>query len=505
MTTKIHPAALLMSVIGVVITMAGTALASETEYIFHWAPGDTSFHITDADAGAAADIEIRFDTATQKLSFEMTLEPPTVNPSDWLARAFTLVLSPGPYPFPGGGEYAVFYFDATDINNPRLSVYPYSANECCQDSLSFITEDKICTSVNPASCPGWIDDIVALNLSNGSRVFRFTIDAAFINNLVLANPNINGVPWKGTGFQELVGVWLTPLGHPDVAFTYGEDGFITDLNVGPPGAHHLGFYDGSNMATVRDPICEGVPSQPTTVAVGQNFSFNFSGSDPDNDALTLTYSGVPAGATMTPESGATQNGLIRGTFSWIPAQSDNNTSHTISITFTDEEGRRAQCPFSVNVPPSVPPQCEDDDITAIKAAIDSTTDQQAHLVRVLTSKYVRAAKGTSLENEAKKFRKLANAKANALYTDSWTIVWTTLPTAITTCSNDEFCVQLSYTSNVASVDRNSAELLALTEDVRAALAGAGRGTKKAGRSARALRAKNKTLIANVPTVTTVCQ
>jgi len=70
-----------------------------------------------------------------------------------------------------------------------------------------------------------------------------------------------------------------------------------------------------------------------SVQAGTQVSFNINVTDAENDAISLTATGVPSGATFNPLTDAATPAT--GTFSWTPTSSDNGT---YTITFTANDG-----------------------------------------------------------------------------------------------------------------------------------------------------------------------
>jgi hypothetical protein len=80
----------------------------------------------------------------------------------------------------------------------------------------------------------------------------------------------------------------------------------------------------------RDVTISAVPSGSQTIAENEQITVNVSGDDPDGGSLTLSATGVPAGASWTPETGV---------FSWTPNY-DAATGSPYSVEFTATSGMK---------------------------------------------------------------------------------------------------------------------------------------------------------------------
>lgn len=92
------------------------------------------------------------------------------------------------------------------------------------------------------------------------------------------------------------------------------------------------------------PTLSGTP--PTTVAAGTTYLFQAQGSDVDADALTFSATGLPAWATLNPQTGA-----LSGT----PAESDVGTTADIVISVSDGEASAALPAFRITITSALPP------------------------------------------------------------------------------------------------------------------------------------------------------
>ncbi len=126
---------------------------------------------------------------------------------------------------------------------------------------------------------------------------------------------------------------------------------------GTPGTANAGEYisilisvsDGQTSATLpafsivvsvanRAPSIAGTP--PTSVTVGQSYSFTPTASDPDGDALTFSISGKPDWANFN---------ISSGRLSGTPTEADVGTTPLIVITVSDGQAGTALAAFTIQV------------------------------------------------------------------------------------------------------------------------------------------------------------
>ncbi len=103
---------------------------------------------------------------------------------------------------------------------------------------------------------------------------------------------------------------------------------------------------GGTSVSNQPPVCTLNGPTNSTTSPGTAFSFSLTGTDPNGGVLTVTNSGLPAGATLTPTSGAAPLNL---TFNWTPTLAQGGQSYPISVTFTDPQGATSFCTFTVTV------------------------------------------------------------------------------------------------------------------------------------------------------------
>ncbi len=530
---------------------SSTAFASDTEYMYAWDKADgigDVFHpilpeAVEDDAGVFERVEFSFDSATNLLTVEVEFSTnpagrcESVDYGPRIPTLLSLVLSNGKMP-DGIGEFAAFYLDYT-AGTPILTVYNYNGNMSSWDSESYLGNDKICTSLNPATCVGWLQNLSVTDDLSGNRIFSFTVDTTSIINFPITETSPFALPWLGAQFEELVGYWMFSYAYPNMSITYTPGGYIADVdfgmndNTGEPQCGdqcYSGFFDGKYKETERDSFCEGA-SGSYTVNVGELFETTFQATNPDNEEITVTYTGIPIGALVTPADGTTELGQLDGTFTWTPSEDQGGQTYPIGINFIDEDGLEIACPFEIIVPEGevdclgVPGgdaeydrcgvcdgdgmsciDCEDFDVENILLGLDGVADAQANIVKKLTRTYKKAAKGTSQEKSAKKFRKKTNLRADELFTENWTFTWST-PTIVTQCAESEFCVEVSNVASIEQYNVNSDELFQLAKQTKRKIKKITKLKKKVRKlvkEAKALNAESFALSTTVPTSQSVC-
>lgn len=92
------------------------------------------------------------------------------------------------------------------------------------------------------------------------------------------------------------------------------------------------------------PAISGTPA--STVTAGTTYLFQAMATDADGDTLTFSITGMPAWATLNPQTGM---------FSGTPAEGDVGTTADILISVTDGEATAALSAFRITVASALPP------------------------------------------------------------------------------------------------------------------------------------------------------
>lgn len=103
---------------------------------------------------------------------------------------------------------------------------------------------------------------------------------------------------------------------------HGENGDTFDDTVA--GDYRIG-NSAPDLASIGD----------KTIDEGQNLNFIVSATDADGDAVSLSASGVPAGASFTSDGDSDGDGTYNATFDWTP---DFDKAGTYDVTFVADDG-----------------------------------------------------------------------------------------------------------------------------------------------------------------------
>ena len=96
----------------------------------------------------------------------------------------------------------------------------------------------------------------------------------------------------------------------------------------------------TTAAVNNPPTVTGTP--PTSVVVGQTYSFQPGGSDPDGDVIAYGIANKPAWARFS-----TTTGRLSGT----PSASDVGTTSNVVIAVSDSKSNATLAPFAITVTP----------------------------------------------------------------------------------------------------------------------------------------------------------
>lgn len=131
-------------------------------------------------------------------------------------------------------------------------------------------------------------------------------------------------------------------GTPTSSHVGTTTGIVIRVSDGTASAALPTFSLTVNATANRPPVVSGIP--PTSVTVGNAYSFTPNGSDPDGDTLTWSIAAKPGPATFN---------VSTGRLSWTP--SSTGTWSNIVITATDSRGAAVSLPaFSITAVPAPP-------------------------------------------------------------------------------------------------------------------------------------------------------
>ncbi len=172
-------------------------------------------------------INSTFDTNTDAFTWNVSFADGVARDTD----GYWLVVGPGPNPKGHAFEYAMIYFDASTINNVRVSIYRYNGQN--SDNSYTNPGDLLASSL----IGGPTNIVASASQTGGTRNFNLSLDATYINGL-FGPP---GQPdWEGINYGANIGVWFHPLGGLTTAynansrltsFSYARSGWV-DLENG---------------------------------------------------------------------------------------------------------------------------------------------------------------------------------------------------------------------------------------------------------------------------------
>ena len=402
------------------------AFAVEYEYFIE-DPAAVDPTGTDPSAGKLEELYAYYNSSTKVFQWRTEFSPVDGK----LPDGYWLAVNNGPNPKGHAGELALLYADFTDPNDPILTVYAYngangfsSYREGCIGADCAIpgvtTPDRIQSSLVDTGLV--LDFTVDDTTVPGNRIINLKIDASVIRDHTPLNPDPEGGPWYGLGFDTEIGYWFhTTSSLP--RFLYcdkgSKDEVCTDVAAGQSSVDFLqvfgatpgigwtrGHYDKHGLEANTVPHCTGLlfagntgpalsksrdPQHQYSLAkaekivgspgcieleINKPFKAALIGGDGDGDKLTVSYSGVPTGALIDPPSGASQFPPFPVNFSWTPTLTDAGSSHLVDILF-DDGLSEVSCPLSFCVPEDQPPVCD----LAITGTPECAGPEEATVVR----------------------------------------------------------------------------------------------------------------------------
>jgi len=196
-----------------------------------------------SNGGQIDRITARFNDSNNRLDWSVEF-------GNQVTEGFTLALSPGQNPKNHPGELALFYFDASDMNNPRLTSYAYNG----ENNISSYEDGDTSTpgdqtpdliTVDSQLRSGDIKVSVDDN-TDGTRTLGFSIDAT---SIIEHNPLFPSATedWTGASFAEKIGIWFHTFRNFDAS--YDDEGRLISLNKSGEG-----WFDGANIQTQVIPL-----------------------------------------------------------------------------------------------------------------------------------------------------------------------------------------------------------------------------------------------------------
>lgn len=121
-----------------------------------------------------------------------------------------LVLSDGPNPKQHDKEFAIFYLDASDVNDTKLTAYAYNG----QNSSNSWKSNEFLGS--------W-DNAIQVEDNGDERTISFELDASGLNAADVSDS------WKGAQFGENIGIWFHAGNRTNAE--YNADGSLSSFNT----------------------------------------------------------------------------------------------------------------------------------------------------------------------------------------------------------------------------------------------------------------------------------
>lgn len=183
-------------------------------------------------AGTVSNVNASFDTNTNKFTWNLSFNDGAAKDTD----GYWLVVGPGPTPRGTADEYAIMYFDASNLAAPTVSIYRYNG---LNDATSFVNPGDLLASTRIG---GQTTITASASQGGGARNFNLMVDATTINALFPGQ-----VPdWKGVKFADQIGFWLHPLAGLVTSYSGNN---LTQFGSTVAG----GWYDGHGARTVPAP------------------------------------------------------------------------------------------------------------------------------------------------------------------------------------------------------------------------------------------------------------
>ncbi|HEX6827988.1 MAG TPA: putative Ig domain-containing protein [Burkholderiales bacterium] len=324
---------------GGTLTFSGSlptgATLNPTTGAFSWTPtaaGNSSATVTVTDAGGLTDSESITITVGAAAN-----QPPVLNPigsktvDEGTLLTFTATASD-----PDGGTLT---FSATGLPagatltpagvftwTPTFAqAGNFNATIIVTDAGGLTDSEQITLTVGNVNRPP------VLNLIGNKSA---TVGAPLTFTASAADPDGDTMTFSATGLP--AGATLTPQGVFSWTPTAAGNSTVTITVTDSGGATDSETITITVGNVNRPPVLNPIGSK--TVGENQLLTFTATASDPDGDTLTFSATGLPAGATLTPQ----------GVFSWTPTFAQAG-SYTVTITVSDPGALKAQESITITV------------------------------------------------------------------------------------------------------------------------------------------------------------
>lgn len=211
------------------LALALSAGASYAGNVWQWDYDGVS-PSQNATAGRISSLTSTFDENTDVFNWDVTFSDGATKNTN----GYWLVVSDGPNPKNINSQLAIMYFDATNLADPKVSIYRYNG---ANSSSSFATPGDLLASTEGA---GASDIVASASQSGSSRTFRLRVDATAINARYAPGASTVFPDWEGIQFGHRIGMWFHAIKNAN--FQYNGDR-LTGLTG------TSGWLDGSNECT----------------------------------------------------------------------------------------------------------------------------------------------------------------------------------------------------------------------------------------------------------------
>jgi len=208
----------------IVILAAGAACAGASADVYSWNWNSSDARGYNDRGGAFDSVFSSFNSDTNRLVWEATF-------FNQITDGFTLALNNGPNPKGHAGELGLLYFDATDVENIRVSSYAYNGMNALTSyrdgsPLTGTQQPDVIFGASPSGGTPSPVLLASVTDANGGRTFRLELDTTVINTHSPAYPGGQGPEeWYGMRYDNLLGVWFHPL--TSLATEYTEEGTLS--------------------------------------------------------------------------------------------------------------------------------------------------------------------------------------------------------------------------------------------------------------------------------------
>ena len=186
----------------------------------------------------------------------------------------------------------------------------------------------------------WVDLRIEIDFDTDSQSIYYN------NQLLVTKSWTNGVSTGGALNLAVVDLFITngSLFYYDDVSLVPTDNLTDNDNTNP--------FCSADVTDAQASFNEPAPGS-FVVTAGETITVPFTGTDLDGDNLTVTSTGLPAGATLSPTSGSA---LLVSTFEWTPNAADKGgVPYTVQVTFEDPFNGTSTCNVTIadiNLKPS---------------------------------------------------------------------------------------------------------------------------------------------------------